>query len=160
MNLIWAMEKNGGIGRGNTLPWHLPTDLMYFKKLTKGNVVVMGRKTFDSIGKPLPGRINVVLSNSEDFHQPGVFHFRNVQQFLQSKFAKQHKVFVIGGAQIYKAFMPHAKSLFITHIHESFEADVFMEIDLTKLKHCATLHIKNVELPHSISIYKLGECRK
>lgn len=121
--LIWAESKNGIIGKENTLPWHLPNDLKYFRSLTQGNAVVMGRKTFESLeNKPLPNRENFVLTRQMDFSAPeGVHVLHSVEQLASLKDSEQ--VFVIGGAEIYQSAIAYADILYRTIIHQDFDGD-------------------------------------
>lgn len=131
INLVMAMDMNQAIGLGNQLPWHLPADLAYFKQLTKGKMVVMGRKTFESLPvKPLPDRINVVLTRNPDFSFPGVLVYNSVCKLMKD--AENIDLYVIGGANIYKIFLPVANRLYVTHIYDTFLADTFLNIDFSK----------------------------
>ncbi|MBC8080440.1 MAG: dihydrofolate reductase [Gorillibacterium sp.] len=123
-----AMGLDRSIGLNNKLPWHLPADLAYFKKVTMGHPILMGRKTFQSIGKPLPGRLNIVATRDVHFAAEGVEIVHSPQEAI-NRFGDE-EVFVIGGAEIFQLFMPHADKLYVTLIHERFEADTFFgEID-------------------------------
>ena len=131
INLVMAMDMNQAIGLGNQLPWYLPADLAYFKQLTKGKMVVMGRKTFESLpAKPLPDRINVVLTRNSDFSFPGVLVYNSVSKLMKD--AENIDLYVIGGANIYKIFLPVADKLYVTHIYDTFLADTFLNIDFSK----------------------------
>ncbi|MBO9129348.1 dihydrofolate reductase [Bacillus sp. 165] len=121
ISLIWAMDDNCTIGKNNDLPWRLPADLGYFKKVTYGHPVVMGRKTYESIGKPLPGRENIVVTRNKEYQPEGV----TVVHSLEEVQAQEKDVFVIGGAQLYKQALPLADRLYVTHIHEVFEGDTY-----------------------------------
>lgn len=121
--LIWAMDTNGLIGKDGGMPWHLPGELAYFRKMTMGYPIIMGRKTFDSLGKALPGRRNVVLSRNPEFRADGVETMQDPQQVLD-KF-RSEPFFVIGGAQIYRLFLPHADKLYVTRIDHAFEGDEY-----------------------------------
>lgn len=126
--LIWAMDANGLIGKEGGMPWHLPGELAYFRKTTMGYPIIMGRKTFDSLGRPLPGRRNVVLSRNPEFRADGVETMQDPQMVLD-KF-RSEPFFVIGGAQIYRLFLPHAERLYVTRIDHAFEGDeYFPEVD-------------------------------
>lgn len=118
MNLIVAMSRNFAIGRNNKLPWYLPSDLKRFKALTMGNVVVMGRKTFESLTAPLKGRDNLVLSTTLDEKTEGVTVCRTVDECVKKAqtLANQKgcEIFVIGGAEIYRLFMPYVTTLYMT----------------------------------------------
>jgi dihydrofolate reductase len=128
ISMILAMDRNRLIGKDNKLPWHIPGDLAYFRKVTTGHTVIMGRKTYESIGKPLPGRKNVVITHRDDFHPEGCTICRSIEE--AADMGRGEEVFVIGGAQVYTAFLPLADRLYITHIDESFEGDTwFPDID-------------------------------
>lgn len=128
VKLIWAMDRNGLIGREGRLPWRLPAELAYFRRTTMGHPVIMGRKTFESLGKPLPGRRNVVLSRNPDFRPEGAEAAHDVSDVLDR--LRGEPIFVIGGAQIYRAFLPHADQLYVTRIDHAFEGDEhFPDID-------------------------------
>lgn len=123
-----AVADNLVIGKGNDLPWHLPEDLKHFKELTLGKTVLMGRKTFESIlgrlGKPLPGRKNVVITRQDNYSVPeGVLLFKSLEDAFQGLGSQD--LYVIGGAEIFKLALPFAKILEITHIHGSYEGDAF-----------------------------------
>ena len=130
LSLIVAMSENHVIGVNNKLPWRLPNDLQYFKRVTMGKPVVMGRKTFESIGKPLPGRRNIVISRQSDYSVAGV----DVVDSLTSAVALgkdiafidgHDEVMVIGGAQIYQQALALAERLYITHVAANIEGDAF-----------------------------------
>jgi len=128
ISLILAMDKNNLIGNKNGLPWKLPADLAYFKKITMGHTVIMGRKTYESIGRPLPGRRNVVLTRDSGFTAEGCIICNKLNDAL--KYGDDEEAFVIGGAEIYSQFLPYARKLYITKIEEAFEGDTyFNEID-------------------------------
>lgn len=120
--IIVAMARNGVIGAGNKLPWHLPGDLKRFRKLTMGHTVVMGRRTFESLPNgPLPGRRNVVLSRSERKFPEGVVVLSGLDEVL--KMANESKLFIIGGGDIYRQFLPFACCLELTLLDHDFEGD-------------------------------------
>ena len=119
---IAAMSLNRVIGAGNKIPWHLPEDFNWFKQLTTGNVIVMGRKTFESIGRPLPNRETIVLSRSPVSH-PGVRTVCDLEE-LQS-LAGERQVFVCGGAQIYAQVLPRCSDLYLTLVKREVEGDTF-----------------------------------
>lgn len=124
--LIAAVGENGEMGRNNELLWHLPGDLPRFKELTMGCPIIMGRKTFDSIGRALPGRLNIVLSANRDWSADGVTVVDSIDAALSSaKAANADKVFVIGGGQIYKLFLAYATSLEMTEVADSPIADTY-----------------------------------
>jgi dihydrofolate reductase len=126
--MIWAMASNGVIGRHNKLPWHLPNDLKYFKRLTSGKTVIMGRKTYESIGRPLPNRINIVITRANDFHAEGIKVVNSLPAALELAAAETlisgaEEVIVIGGAEIYKLCLPLAERLYVTLVHADVDGD-------------------------------------
>lgn len=123
ISIVVAMDKNRVIGKNNQLPWHLPADLAYFKSVTMGHAMVMGRKTYEAIGRPLPGRKNIILTKNRHYEADGCIIIHSVQEVLET-FADE-PLDVIGGAQIISQFLPFTKKLYITKIEESFEGDVF-----------------------------------
>lgn len=123
LTFVWAMGKNRVIGANNQLPWRLPADLAYFKRVTLGKTVLMGRKTYESIGKPLPQRRNVILTRSMDFEAHGCDVIHTLDEV--SSLAAHEEVMVIGGAEIFRQLLPLADRLHVTEIGESFEGDVF-----------------------------------
>ena len=133
VSLIAAMGQNRVIGTNNRLPWRLPADLQLFKRHTTGHPVLMGRKTFESIGRPLPGRLNIILTTQPDFAAAGCETSRSIEAVLQ-RYAHE-EIFVIGGAEIYTQLLPHADKLYITQIEQKFEGDAyFPEFDLSDWK--------------------------
>jgi dihydrofolate reductase len=129
VSLIVAIDEDNGIGKDNKLPWHLPADLKHFKTLTTGHTIVMGRKTFDSIGKPLPNRRNIIISRQQDLAVEGTEVVQSLPEAL-NLCEDENEIFIIGGAQIFKYAMPLANILYLTIIHHTFEADTFFpEID-------------------------------
>lgn len=133
ISLIAAMDRNGAIGKGNRIPWRLPADLAYFKKATLGHTVVMGRKTYESIGRPLPGRENIIITRNTGYKASGCRIFYSFDELLRFLEEKKEEVFVIGGAEIYRQFFPWADKLYITFINAEFNGDkYFPEIDPKK----------------------------
>lgn len=122
VTLVAAIAENSVIGNGNRMPWHLPADLKRFKALTMGKPILMGRKTFESIGKPLPGRRNLVLTRSADFAEPGAETVGSVEQALDTT-ADVPELMVIGGAEVYRLFLPHARRMYITRVHAPIAGD-------------------------------------
>ena len=129
ISLIVALDEQNGMGLNNRLPWHLPADLAHFKALTLGKPMVMGRKTFESIGRPLPGRLNLVLSR-KNFEHEGVTVVSSLDEALCVA-RDAPEVMVIGGMAVYQAALPYVSTLYLTRVHHVFEADVFFsELDL------------------------------
>jgi dihydrofolate reductase len=122
MIAIAAMGLNRAIGNEGRIPWHLTKDMKFFRHMTIGNVVVMGRKTYESLGKPLGGRENIVLSRKA-FEAPGVGHATGPEEIAEP--ADGRSVFVIGGAEIYKAMLPRCAELLLTVVKQSPKADTF-----------------------------------
>lgn len=126
LSIIVAVAKNNVIGKDNKLIWHLPEDLKRFKKLTTGHTIIMGRKTFESLGRVLPNRKHIVLCNDANL----TIEDENVEviddiKLLKSYINSEEENFVIGGATIYKLLMPYANKMYITKINEEFEGDVY-----------------------------------
>lgn len=121
--LIAAVSKNNQIGLHGKMPWHLPEDLSYFRQITSGHPVVMGRKTFESIGKPLPGRTNIVLTTQTHFSAEGIIALHDIDTLLKLYKTSEETLFVIGGGEIYRTFLPYATSLYLTLINEVVEGD-------------------------------------
>lgn len=129
ISIIAAVAENGVIGGGNQMPWHLSEDLRRFKAVTTGHPVVMGRKTFESLGRPLPNRTNVVITRNLGYKAEGVVIAGSLEEAL-TMFPAGEEVFVIGGGDIYRQAMGVADRLYITHIGAPFDGDThFPEID-------------------------------
>ena len=125
LTAIAAMAKNRVIGRGNAIPWHIPEDFKFFKKTTMGGVLLMGRKTYESIGRPLPGRITAILSRTfpRENLPENVVVLRELSEL--SAVAPERKIFVAGGAEIYRQLLPHCAELFLTTVDAEPEGDAF-----------------------------------
>ena len=124
ISLIVALASNRAIGLNGQIPWYLPADLKHFKKVTMGAPIIMGRKTFEAIGRPLPGRRNVVISRNLAFAADGVECFTTLPAALQAC-ADAAEIFVIGGATLYAAMLCRADFLYLTEIHQAFDGDTF-----------------------------------
>jgi dihydrofolate reductase len=122
--IIAAVARNGVIGRRNRMPWHLPEDLKRFRQLTLGHAVIMGRRTFESIGWPLAGRSNIVVTRSPDWTRSGCHAAHSLEAALAAV-REREDAFVIGGAQIYALALPVASRLYMTEIERDFEGDAF-----------------------------------
>ncbi len=123
LTIIVATDKQGGIGINNSLPWHLPEDLAHFKRSTSGHAIIMGRKTFDSIGRALPNRRNIVVTRNSDWAHDGVEAVTSLQ--AAQELLTEDRAFIIGGAQIYQQALSLADQLIITEIQEDFTCDAF-----------------------------------
>jgi dihydrofolate reductase len=137
LSLIAAVAENGVIGRGNDLPWHLPLDLKRFRNLTMGHHLLMGRKTFESIGRALPGRTTVVLTRSAFQSPPGVLTASSLEKAVDMAQATgEEEAFVVGGGEIYHLALPLADRLYLTRIHAVVAGDTFfppLDLDLWRL---------------------------
>ena len=127
LSLILACAETGVIGVGNRLPWHLPEDLKYFKRVTMGKPVIMGRRTFESIGRPLPGRTNIVISRTAGFAPEGVTVVASFDAALDAVEPGTDEAMVIGGAQIYREAMPRADRIYLTEVHAAFDGDAVVD---------------------------------
>jgi dihydrofolate reductase len=131
ISLIAALARNRVIGRNNQLPWRLSADLQHFKTLTMGKPIIMGRKTFESIGKPLPGRTNIVLTRERQFLAQGCVVVHDIDQALQVA-AESDEVMIIGGANLYRQFLPRADRLYLTEVKAEVTGDTwFPDLDIT-----------------------------
>lgn len=129
--LIAAVAENGCIGVENRLPWHLPADLKHFRQLTTGNIVIMGRKTYDSIGKPLPNRHNIVITRNTDWHVDGVQVAHSLDEALAQAQHIAHTqalpfIWIMGGAQIYQQSLALAQALYLTEVETTVTGDAFL----------------------------------
>ena len=131
ISLIVAMANNRVIGLNNQMPWHLSADLKKFKKITLGSSVLMGRKTYESIGRPLPGRTNIIISRNPDYRQDGCVVVNTIESALKKGCASAEEIFVIGGSDLYKAMLPIADTIYLTLINKTFDGDTFFpDIDM------------------------------
>lgn len=154
LSMIVATANNRIIGKDNDMPWHLPADLQYFKKITLGKPIIMGRKTFESIGRPLPGRRNIVISRDVNYTADGVDTVTSVDAAL-TLVECVDEVMVIGGGAIYKHCINAANRLYITHIDADISGDTqFPEFDLTVWKKVST----EVRLADEKNEYNLNFC--
>ncbi len=130
ISITVAMGSNHAIGIDNRMPWHLSADLQNFRKITMGKPILMGRKTFESIGRPLPGRENIVITRNPDFRPAGCSVFHSIEAALLE--CQAEELMVIGGASFYQAMLPVAERIYLTRIHREFDADTFFpEFDLS-----------------------------
>ncbi|MBF0105081.1 MAG: dihydrofolate reductase [Deltaproteobacteria bacterium] len=156
LSIIVAISQNGVIGLNNRLPWHLPEDLKHFKETTMGHTIIMGENTFKSLGRPLPGRKNIVLTDQHDYHPEGTEVIHSFEELIRLG-KGDAEVFVIGGAMVYRQALPHADRLYLTHINRAFEGDTFFPaIDLKKefeiIKQSAVLTSKKDNLPYQFVV--------
>ncbi len=133
--MIAAVAENNAIGINNKLPWYLPGDLRYFKAITMGKPIIMGRNTFESLKKPLPGRTNIVITRNPDYSHEGIRVVHSTAEALAlaediALINGNEEVMVIGGAQIYKELLPETDRLYLTRVEQAFEGDAFFpEVD-------------------------------
>lgn len=132
---VVARAENGVIGRDGKLPWHIPADLQHFKRLTVGKPVVMGRKTFESIGRPLPRRANIVVTRDAAWAREGVAVAHDASDALAlaretARLTGAGEVAVIGGAELYRLLMPEARRVYLTEVHGAFEGDAVFDLDM------------------------------
>ena len=136
VTIVVAIAENYAIGKHNQLLWHMPADLRHFKQITSGHTVIMGRKTYDSVGKPLPNRRNIIITR-QDIIIPGCEVVKSVDAALELCKGEE-EVFIVGGAEIYKLAMNKTDRIYLTIIHHSFDADSFFpEIDYMEWKETA-----------------------
>lgn len=151
VSIIAAVGANGVIGAGNAIPWRLPSDFAHFKRITMGKPLIMGRKTFESIGKPLPGRTNIVITRRGDYRQDGVLVAPSLGAALalaqsKAKLDAVDEVMIGGGGEIYREALPLADRLYITHVDAAPDGDaLFPVIDPTIWKVVAELPVERTE---------------
>jgi dihydrofolate reductase len=137
ISLIAAMDKNRVIGKGGKLPWNLPADMKYFKDKTLGKPIIMGRKTYESLGKPLPNRKNIIITHDQDYKAEGCIVVHSAEEALKAAEGNE-EVMIIGGSQIYKELLPKANRMYLTIVDADFEGDAFfLEYDVKEWKETA-----------------------
>jgi len=125
ISLIVAASENNVIGRDNSLPWDLPDDLQFFREKTEGHPIILGRKNYESIGRPLPNRTNIIVSRQEGLEIEGCTVFTSIEEAIDwAKQIDDEEIFVIGGGQIYQITLPLADRIYLTRVHEEIEGDV------------------------------------
>ncbi|SCA57446.1 Dihydrofolate reductase type 3 [Candidatus Terasakiella magnetica] len=126
ISMIVAVAENGAIGKGNKMLWHIPEDFKYFKATTMGKPIIMGRKTYESIGRPLPGRLNVVITRDKSWFAQGVSTVNSLRGALNlASDNASEEIFIVGGSTIYEQSMQYAERIHITEVHDTYEADAF-----------------------------------
>lgn len=155
ISFIVAMDERRGIGMDNKLPWHLPEDLAFFKRVTLGHTILMGRKTYESIGRPLPKRRNVILTRDRSYEVPGCDIVHSVEETLEryGSNASADELFVIGGAEVFRLFLPYADRLYVTEIARRFEVDTFFpDIEAGQWQEASReIGVKNEKNPYDYS---------
>lgn len=151
LSLIVCFDKNQVIGKDNAMPWHYPEDLKYFKKTTLGHKVVMGRNTFQSIldclGKPFPGRDNIVITDEEfNYEADNLKYYNNLDYIIDNYKDCDEEVFIAGGMSIYNQMIDHCDKLYITHINKEFNGDAFFpEFDYTLFEKTFSNTVEDLE---------------
>jgi dihydrofolate reductase len=159
LSIIVAMARNRTIGVNNTLPWRCPEDLRHFKALTMGHHMIMGRKTFDSIGKPLPGRTTVVVTRDRNLKIDGCLVAHSLEEAIAAC-AGDKEVFVVGGAELYRQAMPLMDTLYITEIQQDVEGDAhFPEFDQSAWQE-ASREMRSQETPQPLEYHFVTYRRK
>jgi dihydrofolate reductase len=160
--LVLASAENGVIGRGDALPWELPDDLQHFKRTTIGRPIIMGRKTFESVGFPLPGRRNIVITRDVSWQHEGVLACHTLEEALERAFEQAlidgaDAAMVVGGAEIYRLALPRADKVVLTRVQGQVAGDVFFDLDLLAgWKEVETAHYAAEEgNSHAFTVFEL-----
>lgn len=141
LSAVVAMSENRVIGKNNQLPWRLPADLKHFKTITSGSPIVMGRKTYESIGRPLPNRTNIILTRNQHFHAPGCLVVSSLNEALSLVPSSAKEIFIIGGAEIYQQLLAHIQRIYLTIVHHEFEGDAyFPELNMKEWHEIERIH--------------------
>lgn len=152
ISLIVAVDENNLIGKRNSLPWYLPADLKHFREVTMGHHILFGQKTYESIGHPLPGRTNIILTDNPKYKQEECVIVHSPQEAIEyAKNAGEEELFICGGAMVYKTFLPLSDRICMTKIHHRFDGDIyFSKIDMKKWK----ITSKEFHKPDKKDLYK------
>lgn len=141
ISIVVAVAENNVIGKENQLIWHLPADLRHFKQLTMGHPIVMGRKTYESIGKPLPGRTSIIITRQKGYTAQGCIVVNSIAEALEKAKALDEQVYIIGGAEIYRQALPFTDTIYLTKVHHTFEGDTFFpELAEAEWKEASAYH--------------------
>tara|TARA_Y200000002_G_scaffold142708_1_gene117853 strand:+ start:9191 stop:9697 length:507 start_codon:yes stop_codon:yes gene_type:complete len=159
-SIIVAYASNYVIGKDGKLPWHIPADLKYFKELTYGSPIIMGRKTFESIGRPLPGRHNIIITRNSEYTCDSCVVVFDIQGAIKeaNNFAREYdcgEIFIIGGAEIYRQSMDYVDKAYITEVHADFDGDAVFDIsDFSKWQETSRVYHSNeaMDLPYSFVV--------
>tara|TARA_B100001559_G_scaffold279876_1_gene252627 strand:+ start:104 stop:610 length:507 start_codon:yes stop_codon:yes gene_type:complete len=159
-SIIVAYASNYVIGKDGKLPWHIPADLKYFKELTYGSPIIMGRKTFESIGRPLPGRHNIIITRNSEYTCDSCVVVFDIQGAIKeaNNFAREYdcgEIFIIGGAEIYRQSMDYIDKAYITEVHADFDGDAVFDIsDFSKWQETSRVYHSNeaMDLPYSFVV--------
>lgn len=156
ISLLVAHDLNRVIGVNNDLPWHIPEDLAYFKKMSMGKAMVMGRKTYESIGRPLPGRLSIIVTRNESYTVEGAVVVHNLKDAIARAEEYAEEVMIIGGAEIFRTALEVADRLYITHIQKQYDGDTFFPSYGPEWKLISTSenHITEDGIPYSFLVYE------
>ena len=159
ISFIVAAAENNVIGKDNQLPWHLPSDMKYFKNQTWGMTVIMGRKSLESLGKPLQGRKNIVVTRNKDWKQEGTEVAHSINEAIDlAKETGVNEIFIIGGAEIFKEAMPVANRIYLTRIHHHFDGDAYFpevsDAEWTLVQSCFCDADEKNQYPHTFQVWE------
>ncbi|MCC9136286.1 dihydrofolate reductase [Pontibacter silvestris] len=139
--IVVAAAENNTIGKNNEMPWHLPADLRHFKEITMGHPILMGRKTFESIGKLLPGRTSIIITTQKDYKAEGCIITHTLEEAIERAKELDEQICIIGGAKVYKQVLPLVDVIHLTRVHQTFEGDAFFpELDMDEWQAVSELH--------------------
>jgi len=154
ISLIAAMAENRVLGRDNAIPWSLPDDMRRFRRLTMGHTVIMGRKTYESIGHALPGRTNIVVSRQMGYSAPGCVVVHDLASALQHRTPDEDEVFILGGGELFRQALPFADRIYLTTIHRKVRGDTcFPEFSLDEFREAESESVDGAD-PHTFSTYE------
>jgi dihydrofolate reductase len=161
LSAIVAMGINRAIGKNNQLLWRLPADLKHFKSLTTGHPILMGRKTFESIGKPLPNRTNIIITRKSNFDAPGCIIATSLAEAIEIGAENDTDIFIIGGAEIYRQLLPQIQRIYLTIVQQKFDGDTFFpELNEDEWQEVAhSDHAADAENPFAYSFVTLERIR-
>ena len=160
LSLIAALAKNRVIGKDGDIPWRIPEDWQHFKRVTIGKPIIMGRKTYESIGRPLPGRSNIVVTRNPEFEAEGVTVTHSLERALEkAKAEKADELFVIGGSQLYKEALPEADRLYLTYVDKEVDGDTFFpEFDKDEWRELERRNLYSDKAEVAFSFVTLERC--
>ncbi len=153
ISIIAAMSLNRAIGYQGKIPWHIPGEQQRFKQITWGHTIIMGRRTYESIGKPLPGRTNIVITRQQNYSAPGCLVVHSLEAALQNCPPNETEAFIIGGEQIFRLALPLAKRIYLTTVQQEFQGDAFFpEFSLNDMTVTSEVTVMSPPLPYTFSI--------
>lgn len=155
LSLIACMARNRVIGRGNDIPWNVPGEQLIFRRITSGHAVIMGRKTYESIGRPLPKRTNIVVTRQPDYDAPGCIVVGSLGAALAAVPEGEDEVFIMGGGQLYAEALPKADRIYLSELSEDIEGDVtFPDFDAARFTVISTENHPDAAIPYTHRIYQ------